>query len=249
MLIDYGKKRAKQGALPATLAIDIPFIGTLLTHAAAVHGIAVSPEEVRLARVAHKRLDLIGDPQETDRRPTQNELDDLVKYFDEKPRQLIPVGRLIRFAVATAMRQKEICTITWDDVDIRNRMITVRDRKDPRMKDGKNQRISMLSFTGYDAWQVLQEQRIVTRGNGRVFAHHHKSADTAFQRACKHLKIEYLHFHDLCDEATSRLFEAGMTIEKVALVTGHKVSDSSAVSLRFPFITKLSTAGKMQPNK
>jgi len=52
MLIDYGKKRAKQGAGPATLAIDISFIGTLLTHAAAVHGIAVSPEEVRLARVA-----------------------------------------------------------------------------------------------------------------------------------------------------------------------------------------------------
>ena len=48
-LIDYGKKCAKRRAGPATLAIDISFIGTLLTHAAAVH---VSPEEVRLARVA-----------------------------------------------------------------------------------------------------------------------------------------------------------------------------------------------------
>jgi hypothetical protein len=57
MLIDYGKKRAKQGAGPATLAIDISFMGTLLTHAAAVHAIAVSPEEVRLPRVALKRLD------------------------------------------------------------------------------------------------------------------------------------------------------------------------------------------------
>ena len=222
MLIDYGKKRAKQGAGPATLAIDISFIGTLLTHAAAVHGIAVSPEEVRLARVALKRLDLIGDPQERDRRPTQIELDDLVKYFDEKPRQLIPVGRMIRFAVATAMRQEEICTITWDDVDIRNRMVTVRDRKDPRKKDGNNQRIPMLNLTGYDAWQVLLEQRIVTRGIGKVFPHHHKSAGTAFQRACKELKIDDLHFHDLRHEATSRLFEAGLTIEKVALVTGHR---------------------------
>ena len=95
VLIDYGKKRARQGAGPATLAIDISFIGTLLTHAAAVHGIAVSPEEVRLARVARKRLDLVGDPQERDRRPTQTELDDLVKYFDEKSRQLVPVGRMI----------------------------------------------------------------------------------------------------------------------------------------------------------
>jgi hypothetical protein len=61
MLIDDGKKRAKQGVGPATLAIDISFIGTLLSHAAAVHGIAVSPEEVRLSRVALKRMDLIDD--------------------------------------------------------------------------------------------------------------------------------------------------------------------------------------------
>jgi integrase len=187
-----------------------------------VHGIAVSPEEVKLARVALKRLDLIGDPQERDRRPTQNELDDLVKYFDEKPRQLIPVGRMIRFAVATAMRQEEICTITWDDMDIRNRMVTEHDRKDPRKNDGNNQRIPMLSLTGYDAWQVLLEQRIETRGIGRVFPHQHKLSGTAFQRACKTLNIDDHHFHDLSHEATSRLFEAGLTIEKVALVTGHR---------------------------
>lgn len=54
------------------------------------------------------------------------------------------------------------------------------------------------------------------------FPHHHKSAGTAFQRACKELKTDDLHFHDLRHEATSRLFEAGLTIEKVALVTGHR---------------------------
>ena len=35
-------------------------------------------------------------------------------------------------------------------------------------------------------------------------------------------EIEDLHFHDLRHEGTSRLFEAGLPIEKVALVTGHK---------------------------
>jgi integrase len=194
----------------------------MLTHAAAVHGIAVSPEEVRLARVALKRLDLVGNASERDRRPTQIELDDLICYFDEKPRQLIPVGRMIRFAVATAMRQEEICKITWDDVDIRNGMVTVRDRKDPRKKDGNNQRVPLLNLTKYDAWEVLLEQRIVTRGIGRFFPHHHKSAGTAFQPACKELKIDDLHFHDLRHKGTSRLFETGLKIEQVALVTGHK---------------------------
>ncbi|MBZ0259603.1 MAG: tyrosine-type recombinase/integrase [Hyphomicrobiales bacterium] len=51
---------------------------------------------------------------------------------------------------------------------------------------------------------------------------HHRSAGTAFQRACKELKIDDLHFHELRREGTSRLFEAGLKIEQVALATGHK---------------------------
>jgi hypothetical protein len=84
----------------------------------------VFPEKVRLAPVALIRLELVGKAYERDRRPTQRELDDLIRYFDEKPRQLIPMSRIIRFAVATAMRQEEICSFTWDDVDIRNRMVS-----------------------------------------------------------------------------------------------------------------------------
>ena len=43
-LISYGKRRAKLGAGPATLAIDFSFISTVLTHAAALYGIATSTE-------------------------------------------------------------------------------------------------------------------------------------------------------------------------------------------------------------
>ncbi len=221
-LIEFGKCRAKEGAGPATLAIDFSFLGTLLTHAAAVHGIEVFPEEVKLARVALSRLGLVGKGVERDRRPTEDELSKLIAYFIHKPRQLIPMARIIRFAVATAMRQEEICKFEWTDVDIQKRLVTVRDRKDPRRKNGNNQRVPMLNLTGYDAWEVLLEQRIVTGGIGCVFPHHHKSVGTAFRRACRELKIRDLRFHDLRHEATSRLFEAGLTIERVALVTGHK---------------------------
>ena len=36
-LIEFGRKHAKQGAGPATLAIDLSFIRTIVSHAAAVH--------------------------------------------------------------------------------------------------------------------------------------------------------------------------------------------------------------------
>ncbi len=221
-LIEFGKKRAKAGAGPSTLSIDLSFIGTLLTHAAAVHGVETSPEQVKLARVALNRLGLVAKSNERDRRPTQEELDKLIQYFEQKPRQLIPMHRIIRFAVATAMRLEEICSLSWEDVDAKSKIVTVRNRKDPRKKEGNHQRVPLLALTGYDAWQVILEQRLLTGGRGRVFPHHHKSAGTSFHRACKELGIKDLHFHDLRHEATSRLFEAGLTIEKVALVTGHR---------------------------
>jgi integrase len=221
-LIDYGKRRAKAGAGPATLAIDFSFIGTLLTDAAAVHGVDVPLEAVKLARIALTRLGLIGKSQERDRRPTQEELDRLIDYFDGKERQYTPMSRIIRFAVATAMRIEEICSVTWAELDVTNKLVTVRDRKDPRHKDGNHQKVPLLSLTGYDAWECMVEQAVITHRKGRIFPHHHKSVGTAFHRACLDLGIEDLHFHDLRHEAASRLFEAGLTIERVALVTGHK---------------------------
>jgi hypothetical protein len=102
-LIEFGRKRAKQGAGPATLAIDMSFIRTIITHAAAVHGIEVSAEEARLARVALSHLNLVGKSKERDRRPTQDEIDELIEYFETNPRQFIPMDRIVRYAVATRL--------------------------------------------------------------------------------------------------------------------------------------------------
>ncbi len=221
-LIEYGRRRFKEGAGPVTLSIDFSHIRTILTHAAALHGVKVSPEEVRLARVALSRLGLVGKGNERDRRPTDDEIEALITYFESNPRQLIPMGRIIRFAIATAMRQDELCRVEWTDVDLQRKTVTVRDRKDPRRKDGNHQKVPLLNLTGFDAWTILLEQKIITRGLGRVFPHNGRSVGTAFRRACRELKIEDLHFHDLRHEGTSRLFEAGLSIERVALVTGHK---------------------------
>jgi integrase len=160
-LIEFGRKRAAQGAGPATLAIDFSFIRAILLHAAAVHGLDVSVESVQLARAALKHLDLVGKSNERDRRPSQDELNRLIGYAESNPQQFLPLGRIVRFAVATAMRQAEICRIEWCDVDMKKRTVTIRDRKDPRRKDGNHQIVPLLNSTGYDAWQIILEQRIV----------------------------------------------------------------------------------------
>lgn len=109
-LIDYGKMRANQGAGPVTLGIDIGVIQMIITHAAAVHGLDISPEPVDLARVALKRLGLIGKGTERDRRPTTEELNRLFRCFDDNDRLTLPMTRIVKFAVATAMRLLEWST-------------------------------------------------------------------------------------------------------------------------------------------
>ncbi len=222
-LIRFGKDRAKAGAGPVTVGQDIGVIKLVILHAAAVHGVEVTIEPVQLARVALKRLGLVGKGRERDRRPTEAELASLFAHFDSNPRQLIPMSRIIKFAIATALRQEEICRVTWSDLNARTKMLTIRDRKDPREKKGNDQRIPLLAVSGYDPIALIDEQRSI-RGNedDRIFPYMHKSAGTAFTRACKDLGIEDLHFHDLRHEGTSRLFEAGFAIQQVALVTGHK---------------------------
>lgn len=222
-LIKFGKERALEGAGPVTVGIDLGYIKTILSHAAAVHGIVVSTEPIDLARIALSRLGLVGKGNERDRRPTQDELDRIVLALETNNRQVIPVGRIVRFAVATAMRQDEIARVEWRDFDKKDRMLLIRDRKDPRKKKGNNQRIPLLNLSGYDACEIIEEQgRLSNVREGRIFPYNGRSIGTAFRRQCRVLKIDDLHFHDLRHEGTSRLFEAGFSIEQVALVTGHK---------------------------
>jgi len=145
-ILEYGQKRAKEGAGPATLAADISYIHTIIIHAAAVHGAEITTQEVDLARVALRRLGLIGRSNERDRRPTQNELDRLISYFENFSTTNIPIARIIKFAIANA----------------RTRCIIVRDRKDPRNKYGNHQRVPLLDLTGYDAWALLEEQKYIS---------------------------------------------------------------------------------------
>ncbi|MGJ5135002.1 MULTISPECIES: site-specific integrase [unclassified Bradyrhizobium] len=222
-LIKFGKERALEGAGPVTVGIDLGYIKTILSHAAAVHGIVASTEPIDLARIALGRLGLVGKGNERNRRPTQDELDRIISALESNDRQQIPVGRVIRFAVATAMRQDEIARVEWRDFDAGSRMLLIRNRKDPRKKKGNDQRIPLLDVTGYDACKIIEEQgRFLNTREGRIFPYNGRSVGTAFRRQCRQLKIDDLHFHDLRHEGTSRLFEAGFSIEQVALVTGHK---------------------------
>src|SRR3546814_1225534 len=95
-----------EGSGPVTLSSDLCYLKLVLTHAAAVHGVDVKVEPVDLARVALKRLGLISKSRQRDRRPTPDEIRRLLDHFDHNRYLVIPMGRIVRFALASARSEE-----------------------------------------------------------------------------------------------------------------------------------------------
>ena len=183
----FGRRRAKEGAGPATLAIDFSFIGTVLTHAAAVHDMEVDPGQLRLARYALRRLGSSPKPTNATGAHARTNLKRILHHLDTAPRTEIPMGRIVRFAIATAMRVEEIARSPGPIATPHKRTVLIRDRKDPRFKDGNHQSVPLVAFTGFDAWALLEEQREWTRVKERCFPYNHRSVGTAFRRCVREL--------------------------------------------------------------
>jgi integrase len=209
-LIGWAKKRREEGAGPYTVNCDLSKLGTVLRYAG--DGL---PDVVGAARPKLSHLGLIGGGGKRERRPTQDELDNLVQWLALNKSAMY--ADMVLFAVATAMRRGEIVRIVWADVDEAKRMVLVRDRKDPRQKKGNDQWVPLLG----EAWTLLKAQPR-TDDEPRIFPCDEQTVSKYFREACVALGIPDLHYHDLRHEGTSQLFEEGFEIQQVALVTGHK---------------------------
>lgn len=219
VVLEHAARRRKEGAGPVTVGLELSLLGTILRSAHGLLGVRHSDEPVRRARQSLRNAGLSGKSQERDRRPTRAELEALCSHFRDNPRQRVPMGDIIEFAVATAMRREEIMRLAWSDLNDEQRVVTIRDRKDPRKKIGNHETVPLLDVTGYDAMAIIQRQR---RQAPAIFPYEPDTVTTTFARACNRLQIVDLRFHDLRHEGVSRMFEAGMTIEEVALCSGHK---------------------------
>jgi integrase len=213
---DFADRRQAEGAGGVTIAGDLSTISAVLKWARHARRLDLP---VELATDARRDLPYRGlktRSTERDREPTDAELSRLYAHW-ENDRQRIPMEMLCRFALATAMRQDEICRIEIEDVNHIGRTVVIRDRKDPREREGNDQTVPLLQ----EAWDLIQPL-LSERSSGKVFPYRTGSVSTAFTRACKKVGIKDLHFHDLRHRATADLFRRGLDIPRVALMTGHK---------------------------
>jgi hypothetical protein len=119
---------------------------------------------------------------------------------------------IIVLAIETAMRQGEILSLEWENIDLRTRVAHL-----PITKNGSKRDVP-LSLRAVDALT-----RLGIGSRGRVFRYTSDGFKSAWRTLIKRLQIENLHFHDLRHEAVSRLFELGtLDLMEVATISGHK---------------------------
>jgi integrase len=218
-LIKHCLERRKT-AKPQTVKNDMIWLKSALSVIKGLHNYSYSLELFDAANKVMRKEHIIGSVDSRDRRPTNQELWQLSRYFY---RMKTPYLHLMWFAIYSARRQTEIMELQWADINHDNKTILVRDMKTPGKKV-LNMRLKLPK----SAYRLIMRQ---PQTGAAIFPYNAKSIGTGFTRACRMLHIDNLHFHDLRRHAISRLAETGLSIEQIAQVSGHH--DWSSLKIYF----------------
>lgn len=116
---------------------------------------------------------------------------------------------IIRFAIETAMRQGEILSLDWRYIDLENRTTLL-----PKTKNGRARTVP-LSLKAVSILSSLPSRR------GLAFDTTAEAIKQAWVRVVAKADCAGLRFHDLRHEAISRLFELGLEMPEVMMISGH----------------------------
>ncbi len=203
-LIAWAMQRADEGAGPFTVNSDLSRLGTVLRHTG-------HPDRLVEARPRLSYLGLIGGAEKRERRPTEDESTRVLEWL--RANKGTVYAEAARFAGFSAMRRGEITALLWSDIDAKRRIARIL-RKHPR----KGKVLEDVPLLG-QAWEIVQRQ---PKGQECVFPVHPQTLSKYFHEACVAEGIPDLHFHDLRHEGISAMFETGLDIPHVSVVSGHK---------------------------
>lgn len=194
--------------------------------------LGVTPDMAPVAEALNmlKRSKLAAKSQSRDRRVSDEELAAIRQHLLGKF-ILVPTHTYVALAVALPRRREELLTMRWDDYT--GGTIKLRDTKNPtRPRD--------------ETVPVPPEARAIIdklpREDDRILPYKPESVSAAFQRAVREIGLSDIRLHDLRHEGISRLFEAGLQIQEVALISGHV---SWAALRRYTHIKPLDVVEKL----
>ena len=200
-----------KGLQPATVLHHLAILRAAINSAHALFDIEVSPEPVKLAIAKLRDLRVVGASMKRDRRVSDAEIAQLVAARSDD-RSFIALEGFVRLAVCLPRRREELMRMLWANVNYRSGTVLLLDTKDPRKQ--RNETVPLPP----DAQALMAT---MPKRDARVLPYKPESVSAAFQRAVRKAGLVDLRLHDLRHEGISRLFEQGLSIEDVALISGH----------------------------
>src|SRR5262249_47299246 len=150
------------------------------------------------------RMPRAGNPRE--RRAYPGELEKLLKACEASRCRWLPA--VIQMAVETGMRRGELLAMRWDDVDLEARTVLLRNTK-----NGLPRTVPLSP-------RALNVIKDMPRCGPTVFTMSANALRLAWERLRRRAGVLELRFHDLRHEAVSRLFEKGLNVPEVAMISG-----------------------------
>jgi len=143
-----------------------------------------------------------------DRRIAEKELKALLYASDSCRNKYIKPILLI--ALETGMRRGEILKAQWKHYNSAKQTLHL-----PETKNGHSRTIPLTN-------KAIEIINTLPQDNDLIFPISIASFRKAWERIRKRSNISNVRFHDFRHEAISRLFEKGLSIPEVALISGHK---------------------------
>ncbi len=175
------------------------------------------------------RIDKPGFNRARERRLTEEEIVAIKKATESKV-----LASIIDFALETAMREAEIASIHFSDVDFKSFIVTLEETKNG------DKRIVPLT---HRALEIIRSFKSSDISNDSVFSITAHAVSVAFRRAVGRARTIYereckeknlvpdtrflvdIHFHDLRHEAISRLTERGdLNLFQIKAISGHRTT-------------------------
>ena len=211
----FALKRRAEGAGPTTIQHNLATVRSILNAAKPVFNLDVDGTAVSEALVALTRLGATSKSNTRERRVTAAELAALHKEFKRlatHPSTILPMSTYLDLAITLPRRREELLTMRWQDYDAKRGTMMLWDTKNPSKVRNELIPVPPAAAAIINALPVTSEF---------ILPYKPDSVSASFQRACARLKIMDLRLHDLRHEGISRLFEAGLDIPEVALISGH----------------------------
>lgn len=120
-------------------------------------------------------------------------------------------GAIINLAIETAMRQGEILSLRWENINLYDGVAHL-----PVTKNGTSRDVPLSK----KARDIISS---IKKNDESVFSYTSNGFKSAWRKIIIESGIEDLHFHDLRHESISRLVELGsLNIMEISAISGHK---------------------------